>query len=172
MMGLVRALSCAALVLSVQPQTVFAQPVVVPEALADGWVKLEIIDLSVEIPQRFLAPELAAVVYDDGLGGESAHFSTAIEDMAFVLRNTQKAYEDEDAFALVLAPYENAAATTITYEVDEPNFGVVSGYRGENIFYEVCKARGDRFHCFALEYPETERPLVDESIARMVRSLR
>ena len=46
----------------------------------------------------------------------------------------------------------------VTYSPVGPNWLVLSGFRGDDIFYEKYFFRGDTVHGFGMEFPESEKP--------------
>jgi hypothetical protein len=62
----------------------------------------------------------------------------------------------------------------LTYDRTRKNFVVLSGHRGENIFYTKVAASSDRSSTCILEitYPRAQKKLFDRIVTRMSRSLR
>ncbi len=46
----------------------------------------------------------------------------------------------------------------VTYSPMGPNWLVLSGFRGDDIFYEKYFFRGDTVHGFGMEFPQAEKP--------------
>jgi hypothetical protein len=46
----------------------------------------------------------------------------------------------------------------VTYSPSGRNWLVISGFRGDNIFYEKYFFRGDTIHGFGMEFPRSEKP--------------
>lgn len=82
-------------------------------------------------------------------------------------------FESEDATLEVYAweniDGENAASlkkrligtegyTNVTYSPSGRSWLVISGFRGENIFYEKYFFRADTIHGFGMEFPRSEKP--------------
>ena len=72
-------------------------------------------------------------------------------------------------------PYQALCMTPCTGEtnrLDGATAGISSGRRdGAMIYYKKCILRDDEFHCFAIEYPEPLRQVLDGVAARMSRTL-
>ena len=62
--------------------------------------------------------------------------------------------------------------TDVTYSPSGSNWLVLSGYRGDNIFYEKYVFRGDTVHGFGVEFPAAEKPRYSPIIERMEDSFR
>ena len=62
--------------------------------------------------------------------------------------------------------------TDVTYSPSGSNWLVLSGYRGNNIFYEKYVFRDDTVHGFGVEFPAAEKPRYSPIIERMEDSFR
>ena len=62
--------------------------------------------------------------------------------------------------------------TDVTYSPSGSNWLVLSGYRGNNIFYEKYVFRDDTVHGFGVEFPAEEKPRYSPIIERMEDSFR
>ncbi len=62
----------------------------------------------------------------------------------------------------------------VTYDRTRPDFFVVSGYRGANIFYTKVALSSDRSSAcvFEITYPRVQKESFDQIVTRMSRSLR
>ena len=63
--------------------------------------------------------------------------------------------------------YEN-----VTYSPSGSNWLVLSGYRGDNIFYEKYFFRGEAVHGFGIEFPESAKPRYAPVVERIEDSFR
>lgn len=137
---------------------------------AEGWLALDAIGLTIEVPAPFVSYLDPPIVFEDPRGAEIARYPSGVELVRFALASVEAA--GETPYAVAAALHEPADEPRLTYEVDRPDLGVVSGYDGAFIFYSGCKRRGERVGCFTLSYPEHYRALVDPAIGRVLRSLR
>ena len=62
--------------------------------------------------------------------------------------------------------------TDVTYSPSGRSWLVLSGYRGDNIFYEKYFFRGDTVHGFGIEFPAAERPFYAPIIEHIEDSFR
>lgn len=60
----------------------------------------------------------------------------------------------------------------VTYSPSGPTWLVLSGYRGDNIFYEKYFFRGDAVHGFGIEFPRAAKPRYAPIIERIEDSFR
>jgi hypothetical protein len=139
------------------------------QAQETGWTTLRQGNASVEVPTYF-SDHVANPIIEDGeeigvnveLPDESGSF------VFFVVPTSVRPFERASAAA-------REPTAVLTYKVDKPAFGVVSGYWGEEgevIFYSMCKSRDKELHCFALTYARDQRALFDPVVERLAESLR
>ena len=77
---------------------------------------------------------------------------------------------DQTPHQFIAERYSDGAAT---YEVDKPNFGVVSGYTVHNKpFYEICRRVTDRLECVEMGWLGADQDRVEPIISRIVKSFR
>lgn len=62
--------------------------------------------------------------------------------------------------------------TEVTYSPSGANWLVLSGYRGDSIFYEKYFFRADAVHGFGMEFPAAEKPFYAPIIERIEDSFR
>ena len=62
--------------------------------------------------------------------------------------------------------------TDVTYSPSGRSWLVLSGYRGDNIFYEKYFFRGDTVHGFGIEFPADEKPFYGPIIEQIEDSFR
>lgn len=62
--------------------------------------------------------------------------------------------------------------TDVTYSPSGSNWLVLSGYRGESIFYEKYFFRADIVHGFGMEFPAAEKPYYAPIVERIEDSFR
>jgi hypothetical protein len=62
--------------------------------------------------------------------------------------------------------------TEVTYSPSGRSWLVLSGYRGDNIFYEKYVFRGDTVHGFGIEFPADEKPFYAPIIEQIEDSFR
>ncbi|MDQ3674415.1 MAG: hypothetical protein M3365_08575 [Gemmatimonadota bacterium] len=60
----------------------------------------------------------------------------------------------------------------VTYSPSGRSWLVVSGYRGDNIFYEKYFFRGDTVHGFGMEFPSSEKPYYEDIVEEIEDSFR
>lgn len=60
----------------------------------------------------------------------------------------------------------------VTYSPLGRSWLVISGYRGDNIFYEKYFFRGDTVHGFGMEFPSAEKPYYDNVVEEIEDSFR
>ncbi len=72
-------------------------------------------------------------------------------------------------------PYDSMCARKCdgeTYAMKRRDIAVVSGRRGDLVFYRRCQRAAGHLHCFDLEYPKASQFVMLPVIERMTRSLR
>lgn len=94
-------------------------------------------------------------------GGESALEVFAWENL-----------DGESALSLKQRLVGTEGYTEVTYSPTGPNWLVLSGYRGEDIFYEKYFFRGDTVHGFGMEFPEGEKPFYAPIVEEVENSFR
>lgn len=98
--------------------------------------------------RRFLAPDATLEIYAwDNADGESAD-------------SLRRRLVGSDGY------------TEVTYSPSGAGWLVISGYRGDNIFYEKYFFRGEAVHGFGMEFPRGEKPRYAPIIERIENSFR
>jgi hypothetical protein len=98
--------------------------------------------------RRFVAPDAALEIYAwQNVDGENA------DSLKRRLVGTE-GYED------------------VTYSPSGRSWLVISGYRGDNIFYEKYFFRGDLVHGFGMEFPREEKPRYAPIVEKIEDSFR
>ena len=75
--------------------------------------------------------------------------------------------ENETAASLKRRLVGSDGYTDVTYSPSGRSWLVLSGYRGDNIFYEKYFFRGDIVHGFGIEFPAGEKPYYAPIIERI-----
>ena len=78
--------------------------------------------------------------------------------------------DDENARTLKRRLVGSDGYTDVTYSPSGRSWLVLSGYRGDNIFYEKYFFRGDTVHGFGIEFPAGEKPYYAPIIERIENS--
>ncbi len=135
--------------------------------LEGGWVRLDDAGVAIEVPAPFASEFSPPSVSEDTLGGTRVTYVSDISFVEFSVQSYPGALIAREVAGLAYPSGES----TVTYEVDKPDLGVVSGYVDERIYYSACKRVGARLHCFDLVWPQSYRALIDTHVARILRSL-
>ncbi|MEM7566000.1 MAG: hypothetical protein AAF321_02095 [Pseudomonadota bacterium] len=145
-------------------------PAAAQEVLDGGWVRLGDLGVTIEVPAPFASQFSPPSIAEDALGGTRVNYVSDISFVEFSVQRYPGALNAREVAGLAYPPAES----TVTYEVDKPDLGVVSGYVDERIYYSACKRPGTgtgALHCFDLVWPQSYRALIDTHVARILRSL-
>ena len=80
--------------------------------------------------------------------------------------------DNENAASLKRRLVGSDGYTEVTYSPSGRNWLVLSGYRGDNIFYEKYFFRGGEIHGFGMEFPASEKPYYAPIVERIEDSFR
>jgi len=80
--------------------------------------------------------------------------------------------DSENAASLKRRLVGSDGYTDVTYSPAGRSWLVLSGYRGDNIFYEKYFFRGDTVHGFGIEFPADEKPFYAPIIEQIEDSFR
>jgi hypothetical protein len=61
---------------------------------------------------------------------------------------------------------------TVTYKLLKDDFFVVSGYKGDNVYYQKTVVKDGKFKTFYTEYPKSKKDKIDPVTVRMSRSFK
>lgn len=67
---------------------------------------------------------------------------------------------------------ETSESITVSYKTLKKNWFVVSGLKGDKIFYRKTIYRNDQFLTFSIEYPNEEKAVMDRITATIAKSFR
>lgn len=121
---------------------------------------------AVEYPADVLVPE------PESENGDGHRFHSA-DGRASLTVFAGHNVTDMDLRALVRSAHADAAGDRITYERIGRRWFVLSGFRGENVFYRklLLSPDGSVAHTLEIVYPASQKRLYDPLTARMANSL-
>lgn len=124
-------------------------------------------------------------VRDAGIEAEIPEFMTTGFARALMVNgeDTGTAYEPEDhpiAVRVYRVPSKRPIRFLealfgngrVTYRVDKPNLGVLSGYRDDDVFYAICRPGPAVLRCIDIVYPAAQKDEYDPITTRIAKSFR
>lgn len=127
------------------------------------WVKVRVAGIEAEIPEFLTKGSSRALM----VNGE----------------DTGTAYEPEEypiALRIYRVPPMRPAqfldamfgGRKVTYRLDKPGIGVVSGYRDEDVFYAMCRPGEAALRCIDIVYAAAQKDVYDPMVTRISKSFR